>query len=575
MGRMETKKTYLKLLILHFAGFFYYIIDVLNFLFYLYQKNTKIQMKEDKDTQFSTNSEVKRSDDFQLGVEIKEETITLAKELLESITEAEFEKLGFEKSDKIAGFYGTGKSYGSGTDQNKFGIRVAGKTNASLEKQTMLGTKRVQSDISFQFNGKMVNVEYKTLEAGFFRGVDIKHIPYTFIETISCDGSKKSDLEKQMKELFKKGAEKEVAYLTNTRLGVDDKLDKGTASTVNENKIPMKKLTLKSLFSDEDITDSLNYIKESDSKDDIKKSKKLNTIPLDKTKPFGKKDGKAPKNKFLLFDKKEKDVDKESLKKEDAGAGAGVTASGPAGAGAGAYLTPNAFKATPYSQYKGKKKPAVTKEYNVVKENDGFWQTVNMDALQGTHPIGMPGVKPNSKEEWNATVNGDKNKLKRLGLKEGAEPSKIVSTKKLDLTKKKIFSEAENAILGVNKRYLVTEKTSDEYLKDRWKKLTNFRTFESINEGLEMEMQEEELTGIIAECDCKKNILPADNEFEAVSPVDESEEYVNTIEETITVKKPGSIFGIEYMFYKKDFLNESKKYILDLNSKVFVPNPNI
>ena len=42
-----------------------------------------------------------------------------------------------------------------------------------------------------------------------------------------------------------------------------------------------------------------------------------------------------------------------------------------------------------------------------------------------------------------------------------------------------------------------------------------------------------------------------------------------------TSQKPGSLFELEYKFYKKDFLNENKKYILDLNSKVFVPNPNI
>ena len=33
-------------------------------------------------------------------------------------------------------------------------------------------------------------------------------------------------------------------------------------------------------------------------------------------------------------------------------------------------------------------------------------------------------------------------------------------------------------------------------------------------------------------------------------------------EEHIDVEKPGSMFGTTYRFYKNDFLNESKRYIL-------------
>ena len=45
-------------------------------------------------------------------------------------------------------------------------------------------------------------------------------------------------------------------------------------------------------------------------------------------------------------------------------------------------------------------------------------------------------------------------------------------------------------------------------------------------------------------------------------------------EETVNVEKPSSSFGTEYKFYKKDFMNENKKYILDLNTMTFVVNPN-
>ena len=46
-------------------------------------------------------------------------------------------------------------------------------------------------------------------------------------------------------------------------------------------------------------------------------------------------------------------------------------------------------------------------------------------------------------------------------------------------------------------------------------------------------------------------------------------------EKTIEVEKPGSVFGITQKFYEKDFLNENKNFILDLNSMVFVKNPNL
>ena len=64
-----------------------------------------------------------------------------------------------------------------------------------------------------------------------------------------------------MKELFEEAAKKEVGYLTNTKLGVGDKIDKGTTSIVNENTKPMAKLTLKSIFSiDEDLFKTLNNV---------------------------------------------------------------------------------------------------------------------------------------------------------------------------------------------------------------------------------------------------------------------------------------------------------------------------
>jgi len=592
-------------------------------------------MATPKDKELSTNPETKRAEDFQDRVDIKENAIEVARKLLVSTTEDAFEKMGFEKSDKIAGFYGTGKSYGAGTDQNKFGVRVAGVTKSSLEKQVMLGTKRIQSDINFQYNGKMVSVEYKTTEAGAFRGVDSKAIPYSFMKTINVDGSKKSELEKNMKELFAEAAKKEVGYLTNTRLGVDDKLDKSTTSTVNENKKPMNKLTLKSIFSEnEEIFGTVNESKKP--KENIQQVKDANTIPLANVSPYDKGEKKAPKDKFLFLDKNEQELQEraeksgmshekyiEFVKREmkemfgtdklsdlthvekkeffnhlddsvtskeekiedlNEDGGPGVTSTGPAGTGAGAFLGPAKKKVqeTAYGKQKANKRPTVTQGYKVVPNSEGyknenFWTTVPQSKLDNLkHPYaagvpGMEGIKPGSDAELKFASKGLVKNGPKGKMNESIQPVKA----NLDLTKKKIFSESENAAKGINKRYLVTEKTSEEYLKDRWKKLTNFKVNESINENLE-------INDILNECDCQNkkplfidepeekvelNFIP-----EEISPMVEKGE---NLEETVSVQKPGSLFGIEYVFYKKDFLNESKKYILDLSSRVFVPNPNI
>ena len=172
----------------------------------------------------------------------------------------------------------------------------------------------------------------------------------------------------------------------------------------------------------------------------------------------------------------------------------------------------------------------------------------------------MPFVKPNSKEELKNTVNGDSNKLKRMGINE-SETQKIER-----LSKRKFLTLNENEESGVNKRYIVTEKTSSEYEQERWKKLSLFDKFETIKEA-------EEMNDVLDNIDEYNSFFTKTSEKELVS-----ESYENNkseeIEKTIEVEKPGSVFGITQKFYEKDFLNENKNYILDLNSMVFVKNPN-
>ena len=171
----------------------------------------------------------------------------------------------------------------------------------------------------------------------------------------------------------------------------------------------------------------------------------------------------------------------------------------------------------------------------------------------------MPFVKPNSKEEWERTsgVGRDHDKMKRMGLAESA--------KKERLNKRKFSSSLENKNKGVNKRYIVTEKTNSEYEKERWSKLSLFNKFETIKES-------EELNEVFDNIEGSSNFYIEDNKKTINESVSKSKE--NESEKTVEVERPGSVFGIVQKFYEKDFLNESKNFILDLNSMVFVKNPN-
>ncbi len=199
-------------------------------------------------------------------------------------------------------------------------------------------------------------------------------------------------------------------------------------------------------------------------------------------------------------------------------------------------------------------------------DNDDFWQEVKLIPGSGYVPVGMD---QNFVAGMHDASKGD---MSKRGYSEGVE-----NVKKPDLTQKKFFNLSENTEKGINKRYLITEKTSDEYEKERWKKLTSFKTRETIKEAEEMN----EFFDLLAE---QKDVTPSIFNKKALSENlthddifnDNSKENINesATEETIQVEKPGSKFGIEYKFFKKDFLNESKRYILDLNSRVFVKNPN-
>jgi hypothetical protein len=505
-----------------------------------------------KDKAYSTNPEVKRSEDFQKMTDIKYEMKDIIKELLISETDRAFKEAGIEKNDKPAGVYGDGKAYGFGAKEGKYNIKVQGVTFTSYTKEIVYGSKRTISDINMVYEANLLMVQYKTTEAGVFRGVKEKgDQSFTFHKKYILKTTDIGAIKKTLKKIFYDIAQKEVEYILSTKLGVDDKEETSTQSTVNENKKGnnMNKLTIKDLFSDDDEVLSEGK-KDKEVKPNIPAVQKANTVKL--------KNGKR-KGKDMFLDAEEK---KDESPVDEITMGAGTAA-------VGRYDTnkfaKNKFESTPYAEAKNKPKRVVDKDYNVVlkeKKRDDFYTRVELEPNSGYIPKGM---KQNYIQGMH---DATPEKLAKYGYAEG-QFGINESKKKPDLTKKKIFSEVENKEKGVNKKYLITEKTTEEYQKERWSKLSNFKIYESIREAEEVVNNEEyEESRPITN---PKNLNEVEY-FEKDMIVNESVEKAG--EECIDVEKPSSMFGTTYKFYKKDFINESKMFILDLNSMAFVKNPN-
>ena len=593
------------------------------------------------------NGEEKSKKEFSDMESKTHEVYEMIKDLLKSTTEEEIEKLGFEKNEKVAGVYGDGSTYGAGVEENQYNVIVTsrprkfdssknmshGYGNGTFEKQIFIGAKRVESQVDFEIKGKTLHMQYRSPEAGFFRGVDDEGDTFMVRKQITVP---LKDAKKELKIELKDAAQKEVGFLTHTKLGVEDRLDASTTSIVET--VDMEKLTLKSLFADElDFTSkevNEGYEKlPSDEEPNINAVKKLNKVEMPN----------ADSNRFLLFDDEEQceelikelnlEEDEDFVKKlkDDYGVEGGdvskltpvekteffnslkkeaehleeITTSGPSvggvQVGAGGYLpkliglrkrkfskvgapysipagdpiyqevdsinesnssVKKSFAKTAYA--KGQKsRPKVDKDYNVIPETKNtnaskpYTQVVKIDP--NTHPLGMPFIKPNSKEELERTsgVGSDFDKMERMGLKEDD------SSKTSRLVKRKFISESEQKKKGINKRYIVTEKTNQQYEKERWNRLSTFNKYETISEA-------EELNSVI------DNIDDYNEFFENKKQIVNESVYPETksVEKTIEVEKTNSVFGITQKFYEKDFLNEGKQFILDLNSMVFVKNPN-
>lgn len=593
---------------------------------------------------------------FEKAISDKQTMFETVKEVLISTTEEELKKQGYKAVDIVAGMYGNEESYGISPENEKFIIKVSGKTLPSIEKTIQLGGKRLTSAVKIVVANNRIKINYNSPE-----NTGIKNMLVRKEISLSADLSKEK-IKKELEKMFKEAAFFEVKYLQDAKLGTED----GLQNYYNPNKpnliITNDTMTIKEIFTNdsESLEEGKKKSKKSDVEQHINKVKEKNIIPLD---------GKKGKN--LLFDKETikeivkkvkenpeykkvfqdtlKDfgvdsfgdlkskgseevkkffntLDKKYVSKEEEKEGQvdEITTAGVGGVGGTAgsfgFLTPYFAKAngskkdkkklkgpyteyaegdlyesenknltkkleeTPYFKNNSSKKPQIDKGWNIIAEGGGDPYNIPVKIDTETHPMGMPFVKPNSEEEFKASMTGDPDKLKRIGVKKLNEAVSKV-TKKIEnetefnrfqrLNKKKFSNISENEEKGINKRYIITEKTTEEFEKERFKKLSGFKLYESIksaenlDEVFEKETPEEELVTT----ECGVDIHGYSEEPTVMEPSIESVEDVVINEEYIEVEKPESLFGLKYKFKKSDFLNENKRYILDLNSMVFVQKP--
>jgi hypothetical protein len=540
-----------------------------------------------KDEKIYPEGYPRQMDSFSDAQKFKFDVFEAIKTIAHDTTEKAFEDVGYEKKEGKAGEYATGDSYGAGTSLNHFNVRLTSRPNTDtyFEKIIYFGGKKAISDVAIGWDAKNKTIEmtYKTTEFAAFRGYGSKSGPMLINKRVNFVIKSMDSFKKELKDMFKDFAEKEVAYITSTKIGIEDKTEKSINSMVEI--FNMKKFTITELMnsSDDELSNNLDsYVNEGKENkedkermnspeviaanspdkllfDDIEdiKDDKVKTAAKNKLKKFGviAINELKPSEKKTYFEELEKEMQIDE-----------ITASGGNAAG-GAYLSPMAFKPggdlnlgnkeklakTPYAQNQ-LKRPSVNKS---MKEGDTFWTTVELNPGSGYVPKGMD----------KSYVSGQHDKNLNESLNKALNKSEEPSTLKESLVKRKFVTLKENEDKGVNKRYIVTEQRNAEEQNNRWKELSLFEGSETIKRA-ERVTEESEFSAevpVIKE-EISKEIMMRNLDAEVGGTIDG-----RTV---VIVPKPNSLSNAMFKVFEDDFLNEGKAYILDLNSGNLVSNPN-
>ena len=550
----------------------------------------------------------KQTESFSDNQKFKYDVYEAIKEVSLESTKKAFEDKGYTQKEGAAGEYGTGEKYGKGTELHHFNIRLSSRpnTNTYFEKIIYFGGKEyiIEVAIGWDAKNKTIELSYKTPEGAAFRGYGSEEGPHMVDGKFNFVIKSVDTFKKDLKKMFDKFAQKEVAQITKTKMGIEDKTEKSINSMVEHMK--NNKFTLSSLYNSsfDEVSDIVgNYINEA------KKYKEYKKYNDDKLRMNSPEVVAANSKGKMLFDFEtleeaekqhgtdykeyfKKQMDKYGVEspgdlkksqwtainagwtsKEEKSQVDEMTTAGPGAGSAGAF----AYQANPFEMDKGimkrkfnetnyskkDKKRSVKKEYN---ENSSapYSYSVEINPGSGYVPKGM-------EKNYVAGQHGLNESAEKVNDKLG--DSKLL---KESMVKRKFTSDEE----GVNKRYIVTEKRNVDEEKDRWKKLSLFETYETIHKA-------EGMCECMNECTCGSSDSYEDDnlvtmgqgqeenerDFIQRNQDAESGEFIDG-KEVIIVAKPKSMTNVMYKVFKDDFMNENKAYILDLSTGNLVNNPS-
>ncbi len=569
--------------------------------------------------------------EFADNQELKSKVYDAIEEQLIKSTESAFKSEGIKtREQKDAkgeqgwnrGVYGDGSTYGTGAKKGQATVtvnKVKGPkaTNGFYEKNLSYGGKKmvVEVHIDVDTESETMDITYQTTEQSAFRGHQDKENGAYMInnkQTLKIDSVSK--FKKEIKKIFDKFANKEVAYFVSTKLGIEDRTEKSINSMVENN---MNKLSLKDILSG-DFNETLDKIMESTKdKEDKKDVERQHPEVIDANSPgkllfddleeaeekYGveyKDFFKDMMQKFGAKNPKElrpsewSEIDREWTSKKEldeigtSGGGGGAGTAGNFGYDStGAFAKggdfdddmedsiekkkikeaqEKRFADTPYSRKEAKR--------TLKRENKNGWTTVELEpgsgyvpkGMNSNHALGLHGVDVNSEEEDELSKGSPKGRAAMKG-----EKSKGLS-ESFDPSKRKFITESEHEDKGVNKRYIMTHKPSKEEESSKWAKLSNFeknstiKLAESCGGQIDDGTREKTVSREEGEEINKKEFMKRNSEIDHGDEVDGKA--------VVVVDKPGSLSGAEFKVFEDDYLNENKAFILDMNSGNLVNNPN-
>jgi len=501
---------------------------------------------------------VPRRDEFRSSLQLKGETLAFIEDTLEATTESAFAALGFRKSDKPAGFYGDKKAYGMGAATGFFNVKIGGQTETMMEKHITFGAKHMSVEIHvfIHANSETMDMRYKTTEASALRGYASAHGPMMINQQLHFDLKNMEKFKKEFKEKMDDYASREAAYMSSTKLGTEDPVEKSTASMVETTTMNFNAL----LSSDEDsIFEKLDEMFETPSAFFITEEKKKEEDAEDD---------------LLLSDEEMKEEEDESLKQE-------VTSAGGAGAvGSIAYDAPfgkmskRKFSETEMGKRVRLKETSGNWGPRITEGDDGFWQVVSQETLdryKSDHIMGAPGaedVEVNSEGEENFNSGGINKFPQGKAFKDGDFERHNTSLKEAEAAQKKSIEDYLKIDPSVRKKWSREEVVTESERKDRWERLSTFETNETIKRAEDDTSKRNNLNESVI----KKANEEVEVRLTRNHNIDEGDHIDG--KKVIKVSKRNSLYNIDYLVHEEDYLNEGKAYIHDYTTGNLINNPN-